>query len=76
MKNFDEVCRNIDWTAMEKARVSVRVLETQKPQLKYLSKFLQQLVDAAMDVHRINSNKVYPRATRGVLAVKAKQNKN
>jgi hypothetical protein len=76
MKNFEEVCKNIDWMAMEKARVSVKVLETQKPHLKYLSTFLEQLADAAVDVHGLNLNKVYPRATKGILTSKAKQNKN
>ena len=76
MKNFEQICKNIDWTAMEKARVSVRVLEEQKPHMKYLSKFLNQLADAAVDVHGLNLNKVYPKATMGVLAVKSKQNKN
>ena len=76
MKSYKEICQNIDWMAMEKARVSVKVLEKQKPHIKYLSKFLDQLADAAVDVHGLNLNKVYPRATMGVLAVKSKQNKN
>ena len=75
-KTYKQLCQNIDWTAMEKARVSGKVLEEQKPHLKYLSKFLEQLADAAVDVYGLNLNEVYPRATKGVLAVKAKQNKN
>lgn len=76
MKNFEQVCKSIDWMAMERARVSVRVLEQQKPHLKYLSKFLEQLADAAVDVHGLNLNKVYPRATKAILASKTKLNVN
>lgn len=60
MKNFNEVCKSIDWLSMEKARVTIKNLEKTKPQLKYLSKFLDELADSAVDVHGVKMSEVYP----------------
>jgi hypothetical protein len=76
MKNFDQLCRSIDWSDMSKARITVKNLVEKKPQLWYLAVWLDALAETAVEVHGVNLNTVYPRAITASLVTKAKQNKN
>lgn len=75
-KNFDQVCRNIDWSDMAAARRTIKNLAVKKSELKYLVKFLDELCDAAIDSHGVNLNTVYPSSVKAILVVKAKKHKN
>jgi hypothetical protein len=75
-KSFDELCRSIDWLAMEKARKTIKNLAKTRPTLRSLVVFMDALVDSATEVHGIHENKVYPSAVKAVLVTKAKQQKN
>lgn len=73
MKNFDQLCKSIDWKKMEKARISVRSLSTNKKTLAYLVEFLNALADSATDVHGVSHSEVH---YRSMLSVKASKQKN
>jgi len=73
MKNFDEVCRSINWKKMEKARISVRSLSTDKKSLEYLVNFLEELSNSATEVHGIAYTKVH---YKSMLQMVANQQKN
>jgi hypothetical protein len=62
MKNFDKLCRGIDWSKMAKARISVKNLAEKKPSLKYLGDFLDALAESAVEVHNVKLSEVYPKA--------------
>jgi len=72
-KTFDQVCRDIDWSKMEKSRVTVKNLVKEHPSLQYLEKFLEQIADSAVDVHGMPLSSIYPRA---MLQCKAHSNRN
>lgn len=76
MKNFDQLCRSIDWQQMAKARISVKNLAQKKKSLKYLSDFLDHLSEIAVDVHGMKLSEVYPSAGIAGLITKAKKQKN
>lgn len=76
MKNFDQLCRSIDWQKMEKARITVKNLAKETKSLVYLDKFLDSLTDSATEVHGMSLNVVHPSAIRAILATKAKKQKN
>jgi hypothetical protein len=73
MKTFNEVCKGIDWLSMEKARVTIKNLEKTKPQLKYLSKFLDEIADSAVDAHGVKMSEVYPSLVKARLINSSKK---
>lgn len=76
MKNFDQLCRSIDWSDMAKARISVKNLVEKKPQLRYLAVFLDALSETAVEVHGVNLSTVYPSALKAKLITTAKKQLN
>jgi hypothetical protein len=76
MKNFNQLCKGIDWSDMAKARVTVKSLVEKKPQLRYLSNFLDALAESAVEEHGFKLNTVYPSAIKAMIIQKAKENKN
>jgi hypothetical protein len=76
MKTFEQICRNIDWNAMAKARISVKNLMEKKPQLKPLADFLDALSETAVEVHGVKLNTVYPNSIKAMLIDKQLKNKN
>lgn len=62
MDNFNELCKNIDWLRMAKARKTVKNLAAKKPQLKYLAEFLDLLADTAIEKHGVDLDIVLPGA--------------
>ena len=75
-KNFDKLCRSINWKKMAKARQSVKALRNKKTAFDYLSKFLDELADVATETHRIPQNVVHPSGANAKLVVKALKHKN
>lgn len=76
MKNFDQLCRSIDWSDMAKARITVKNLVEKKPQLRYLAVFLDALAETAVEVHGVNLSTVYPSALKANLITNAKKELN
>lgn len=62
VRNFDKVCRSIDWDKMAKGRISIKNLAAKKPTLKYISDFLDLIAETAVDVHGMPLSTVYPKA--------------
>ncbi len=76
MKNFEQVCRSIDWSDMARARVTVKNLAEKKPSLRYLAIFLDALAESAVEVHGVNLSTVYPNAVKARLIANAKKAEN
>lgn len=76
LKNFDKLCRGINWKKMAKARQSVKALRNKKTAFDYLSKFLDELADIATDTHRIPQNVVHPSGANAKLVTNSLKNKN
>jgi hypothetical protein len=62
MKDFNRVCKDVDWQKMAKSRIAVKNLAVKKPALKYLALFLDALAESAVDVHNVKLSEVYPSA--------------
>lgn len=75
-KNFDKLCRGINWKKMAKARQSVKALRNKKTAFDYLSKFLDELADVATETHRVPQNVVHPSAANAKLVTNSLKHKN
>ena len=75
-KTFEQLCRSIDWNDMARARVTVKNLMENKPQLKPLAVFLDALTECAVETHGVKLSVAYPNLIKSMLITKAKENKN
>lgn len=76
MKNFEQLCRSIDWQKMAKGRIAIKNLAVKKPSLKYLAVFLDELAEVAVEKHGVKLSEVYPSANAARLISKLKSQKN
>jgi hypothetical protein len=60
MKTFNDICNEIDWLSMYKARITIKKLSKDNHKLKFLCKFLDDIADSAVEVHGIKESTVYP----------------
>lgn len=74
--DYDDVCRNIDWAKLAKARVTVKNLAAKKASLKYLADLLDRISETAVDEHGVPLNTVYPSANNAILISNAKKYSN
>jgi len=81
-KNFDQTCRSIDWPSLSKQKQSVLKLrstvtkKSDKDALDGIIQLIDNLQDAAVDVHGVAESEVFPSLTKVRLVTKAKANKN
>lgn len=64
-KNFEEVCREINWPELSKQKQTLLKLKStltgkDKQNVEGILKLINELQDAATDVHGVKESEVYP----------------
>jgi len=65
-KNYDQTCREINWTELSAQKQTLMKIKESLPKSKdrknidNLIMLIDKLQDAATDVHNVSLNKVYP----------------
>lgn len=82
MKNFDQTCKDINWSELSRQKqtlLKARAVATnarEKENLNGIVKLIDALQDAAVDVHNVPLSTVFPALHTLRLANKAKLSRN